>query len=401
MQEINLRHFFALADIADSGRLSVTAERVHISQSALTQALRKLERQFGTELFVRVGFGVSATSAGEMLIQRSRRAFALLARAEKKLRQRETDMAANISIGYKPTASQLRALIAIVETGGFSLAARKLSLTQPSVHRAAKQLEVLFGLRFFARTAKGVETSESAELLARYAALMFAEIRQGFEELNELQGRMSTRVAIGCLPLARAELLPQAVTELVRAYPEAGVSILDGPYSEQIHALRHGQTDWLIGALRDPPPTADLRQQHLFAEPLSIVVRTGHPMLRAATPTPSSLANLAWIAPTTGTPARDLFATFFENNGVVPPRRVIECSSLAATRGLLQLGDRAALLSPSQVRRDVDAGQLAILAPALPGTARSIGITTRADWVPTAMQAKFASIVHRLTRDRD
>ncbi len=401
MQEVNLRHFFALADIAESGGLSAAAGRVHISQSALTQALRKLERQFGAALFVRAGFGVSATTAGEMLIRRSKRASALLVKAEKLLRQREPEMAANVTIGHEPTASQLRALIAIVETGGYSLAARKLGLAQPTVHRAAKELELLLGIQLFERTARGVETNESTQLLARYAALMFAEIRQAFEEVSELQGRMSTRVAIGCLPLARAELLPRAVTDLMHVYPEAKVSILDGPYNEQIHALRHGETDWLIGALRDPPPTADLKQRHLFSEPLSIVVRTGHPMLNSTTPTPSSLANLEWIAPIIGTPARGLFATFFEHNGVAAPQQVIECSSLATTRGLLQLGDRAALLSLSQVRRDVDAGQLAILAAALPGTARSIGITTRADWIPTAIQAKFASIVQRLTDDRD
>ena len=56
--DINLRHFFALADIAATGRLSEAAERVCLSQSALTQALRRLEHLAGASLFARSGFGV-------------------------------------------------------------------------------------------------------------------------------------------------------------------------------------------------------------------------------------------------------------------------------------------------------------------------------------------------------
>jgi DNA-binding transcriptional LysR family regulator len=120
-------------------------------------------------------------------------------------------------------------------------------------------------------------------------------------------------------------------------------------------------------------------------------------MLRSGTPTASTLAILEWIAPTIGTPARRLFTRFFEEHDVAAPKRIIECSSLVATRGLLQLSDRAALLSASQIRSDIDSGQLAVLADALPGTARSIGLTTRADWIPTAIQEKFTRILRRLS----
>ena len=213
---------------------------------------------------------------------------------------------------------------------------------------------------------------------------------------------MRSRISVGSLPLARAELLPQAVTLLLASYPDARVNILDGPYTEQLHALRYGQIDWIIGALRDPVPTADIVQRHLFEEPLTIVVRTGHPLLGIQAPGPESLAQLEWVVPREHTPTRDLFTAFFARAGVATPRRIIECSSLVATRGLLQSSDRAALLSPAQIRRDVQAKQLAILGAPLPDTSRAIGVTVRADWVPTLVQAEFSRIVHALgTRDSD
>lgn len=397
MQGINLRHFIALSVMADAGSLSGAAERVHLSQSAMTQALRKIEASAGTALFVRANYGITPTEAGQLLVHRSRRALNLLSRATREIRQQESRDFNSPEPDWHITAGQLKALIAIVQTGGYSLAARQLGLAQPTVYRAAKDLETRTGVQLFRRTSKGVEVSKPARKMARYAALMFAEIRQGFEEVREKQGHMRSRISVGCLPLARVELLPRVVDQLLQTYPEARVSILDSPYAEQLQALRYGQIDWIIGALRNPTPTPDIRQQHLFDEPLVIVVRTGHPMLALAAPRPVDLARLEWIAPRKNTPARDLFTRFFERNNVTAPPRIIECSSLITTRGLLQDSDRAALLSPSQVRRDIATMQLAILGRELPDTSRSIGMTVRRDWQPTLVQAEFTRIIQAQT----
>ncbi len=399
--DINLRHFFALDDIAAAGRLSTAAENIFLSQSALTQALRKLEETAGTALFDRAGFGVTETAAGKGLIRRARRAIELLAAAEREIRAKYARHADGMALHRHVTASQLRALVAVVDSGGYSTAARQLGLAQPTVHRAAKELEGLIGIELFPRAARGVEPSEAACTLARCASLVFAEIRQGFEEVWELQGRTDSRVAVGSLPLVRSEFLPMAVTRLLSRYPDARVSILDGPYVEQLHALRYGQIDWLIGALRDPPPTTDIAQEPLFDQPLAVVVRPGHPLLGNSSPSPSTaeLAELEWVAPRTLAPARRFFDAFFESRGETTPTRIIECSSLIATRGLLLQSDRAALLSPLQVREDVATGELAVLIEAIPDSGRTIGMTTRDNWEPTKVQAAFADVVRKLASE--
>jgi len=396
VQDINLRHFFALDEIADSGRLSTAADRVYMSQSALTQALRKLEDAAGVLLFERAGFGVTETDGGKRLVARSQRAIEFLAMAEREIRAKHPKLSMSTPLHRHVTASQLRALIAVVETSGYSLAARKLGLAQPTIHRAAKDLEAITGVELFPRAARGVEPNESAKSFARYAELVFAEVRQGFEEVREMQGLTNSRVAVGSLPLARSEFLPTAVTRLLDKYPDARVSILDGPYIEQLHALRYGQIDWLFGALRDPPPTTDVVQDALFEQPLSVVVRPGHPLLDAPPPPIEALAELEWIAPRALAPARKFFDDFFEQGGKRTPTRIIECSSLITTRGLLLQSDRAALLSPLQVREDVRAGELAVLIEAIPNSSRSIGITARENWEPTMVQRAFGQIVRDL-----
>jgi LysR family transcriptional regulator of gallate degradation len=394
--EINLRHFLALSEIGATGRLSAAAECVYMSQSALTQALRKLEVAAGARLFERSGYGVTATDAGHRLVHRSRRALDLLDAAERELRSRRSAGSPQPRLHQKVTSGQLRTLTAVVETGGYSAAARRLGVAQPTVHRAAKELELSVGVKLFGRASRGIEPSEAARSLARYAELVLGEVRQGLEEVRELQGDTGSRIAVGCLPLARSEFLPEAVTTLLAYYPDAHISILDGPYIEQLHALRYGQIDWLIGALRDPPPASDVVEEPLFDQPLSVVVRPGHPLLDVVQPSATDLAGLAWIAPQPLSPTRQLFARFLQEHGIATPASIIECGSLIATCGIVRQSDRAALLSPLQVRQFTASGQLAVLIPALPGPSRAIGITTRENWQPTMVQAKFAAIVRQL-----
>lgn len=388
----NLRHLWAAVEIARRGSISKAATSVHLSQSAVTQGLARLEVQAGERLFDRTGAGLIATEAGQRFVARTERALQKLRSIDDGYERTNPELRA--LPGPEPlhrqmTSTQLRALVAVVENGSFSLAARELGVSQPSVHRAARELEKLCARPLFQRTGSGVEATPAAQQLARYASLAFAEIRQGFEEVDEMHGRMQSRLAVGSLPLARTELLPEAITRLLKTHPSVRVTVADGSYDELLHALLNGRIDLIIGALRSPSPSRQLVQETLFDDALSIVVRRKHPLLRRNTPDATELADLGWVVPREGTPARDHFNAYFVERGVKAPSTFIECSSLVATRGLLMKSDRAALLSVRQARVDIDSGQLAILTDPLPGTARPIGLTHRRDWQPTAVQAAF------------
>lgn len=184
-------------------------------------------------------------------------------------------------------------------------------------------------------------------------------------------------------------MVPRAVAKLLNDFPEARVSIIDGPYNEQLHALLHGRLDVIVGALREPAPSPDVVQRKLFRDSLYVVVRPGHPLEKREAFSAAELRDMDWIAPREDTPAREAFAHFFENNGLEPPEHVVECSSLVATRGILVESNRIALLSARQVEVDVSSGLLAVSTQHLQGTGRDIGITLRKDWEPTQVQQRF------------
>jgi DNA-binding transcriptional LysR family regulator len=73
----------------------------------------------------------------------------------------------------------------------------------------------------------------------------------------------------------------------------------------------------------------------------------------------------------------------------------IECGSVIVVRQLLVEGDFLTLLSPDQVAVELEAGWLARIGPAPGDPSRTIGITIRAAWRPTAMQRRFIALVER------
>ncbi len=70
---MNLRHLQTFVAVADAGGLRRAAGRVHLSQPAISRQVHALEAELGVRLFDLIRRRVQLTSAGEDLLQRSRR----------------------------------------------------------------------------------------------------------------------------------------------------------------------------------------------------------------------------------------------------------------------------------------------------------------------------------------
>lgn len=392
---LNFRHLRAFCAVADSGSVSSAAPAVHLSQPAITQAIAKLERLLQAPLYVRSSTGMFTTEPGGMFHLRAQRALALIREGA---RLSAGPARAKGRGGFERfdqllTSGQLRALIAVADHGNFSLAARNVGVSQPSLHRLARDLERLSGLVLFEKTTKGIALSEAATVLARHARLAFAELQQGFDELDAWRGVDSALLVIGSLPLVRTQILPSAINELARLRPNVHVRVVDGPYDDLLHGLRNGQLDVLVGALRSPVPIADVVQNELLQDELVVLARVDHPLAGAKKIAVGNLADYPWVVARPGTPTRDHFEAMFRNAGVDVPTRIIETSSLVLMRGLLIGSDRLALISARQVAIDEQFGAVRRLPFDLSHTSRPIGTTIRRDWRPTATQALMLQLL--------
>lgn len=391
----NLRHLRAFKEVASSKSISEASRKIFLSQPAITQAISKLEGLVKAPLFIRRSNGMYPTEAGELFLQRVKRCLKLLRSGTKEAFRSGSKKGVQMhnNLNQMISSTQLRALIAVSDARNFTLAAHNIGISQPSLHRAARELENLFQVKLFEKTSQGIELSKSAQIMAQTAKLCFAEIKQGFEEVDALKGFDSGSILIGSMPLARSYLLPCAINDLTRKHPGVRISVVDGPYDDLLNHLRHGEIDFLIGALRYPAPTEDIVQQPLFAPPLAIVSRCGHPLANKKNLTVKDLGAFPWAVPRTGTPTREYFDELFESAGEELPLNQIESGSLILIRGLLLDSDRLTIISSHQVYHEERMGLLKALPFEMKGSRREIGITIRRDWRPTQTQQLFLDLL--------
>jgi DNA-binding transcriptional LysR family regulator len=94
-----LRYFVAVAEELHFGK---AAERLHMSQSPLSRAIRELERELGAVLFVRTTRRVELTPAGLLLLERARRALAEIDAAVADARRLGLSGDGVLRLGYGP-----------------------------------------------------------------------------------------------------------------------------------------------------------------------------------------------------------------------------------------------------------------------------------------------------------
>ena len=396
----NIRHLRVFREVARCRRISGAAEREHLSQPAATQAIAGLETRLDVALFDRRPDGLYTTPIGDIFLLRASRA----------LEQLEIGAREATRIGLKArgrgfgsfdrliTAAQLRALIAVVEARNYSLAGRTLGISQPSVHRAARNLERLSGITLFESAHEGVSPTPAAQVLAQHFKLALVELQQGYEEIDEHLGIESAHIAVGTLPLARTFILPTAINAMVSSTGGVQIRAVDGLYAELLRSLRHGDLDCIIGALRNPSPADDVVQETLFDDPLAIVVGPGHPLIAHDAVTLAEVLRFPWVAPPKTTPAGSyLFDTLRIQDLADTPVRVVS-SSLILIRGLLRMGDYITIISLHQIRHELAEGSMVPLPVELENNSRPIGLTYRRDWRPTPTQTKFMEQIRLASR---
>jgi DNA-binding transcriptional LysR family regulator len=374
----NLRHLRVLLSVHAEGSATRAAQACRLSQPAVTQAIARLETAAGQPLFRRMPTGLAPMPAGESLALRAGRA---LARLDAAL----ADIAPRLVL--TATRAQLWAFVAVAETGNFTLAAQRLGVAQPTVHRAVTQLERETGRPLFRRAPTGLAPSRGAAVLARAVRLAFAELDQAAAELGDLAGREVGQVVIGALPLSRSHVLPRALAGFRRDQPRLRVTVRDGVNDELLAGLRRGEIDFVIGALRDPAPIGDVVQEAVFDDTLVLLSGAGHPLQAAAGITPADLVAWPWLVARGGTPTRALFHGLFAGAGLAEPESLIETGSVILMREMVQDNRHLACISRLQADREIARGLVSVLPFEVPGSARPIGITTRADWIPTPAQA--------------
>lgn len=375
--QLNLRHLRGLLAVHEHGSISAAADAVNLSQPALTQGIMKLENQLGEVLFERRSDGMVPTSAGELVLDR----------AHASMRHLTAGARLVAGAGFEPdrrlTMTQLRAFLGLFRAGSFSAAGVELGLSQAAVHRAVRELEDALGRKLVERRGRGVHINFSGRRFARSCRLAVNELQAALSELG-LDPHNPT-IAIGTTPLARAFLVPEAMSLMVAERFPAGFRVLEGSWGELVESLRDGLIDLIVGEL-PPDDTPDLATTPFYAEAPVIVAGRQHALVGREHPSNETLASYPWIIAPESSPLRTEWERLFPTRR---PEVPVECGSIMIIGRLLTSSDMLTLAMPDQVALQIRSGLLARIGDPLSGNMLTIGVTMRQSWRPTRAQRRF------------
>jgi DNA-binding transcriptional LysR family regulator len=391
----SFRQLLVFETVARTENVSRAAAAIHVSQPAVTQAIARLEQEVGAALFRRRNTGCYLTEAGEMLQRRAARLFVQLDQAltELGIGMPRVGAADLRSVERRFSQPQMRALLAIAENGSFAAAARALAMSEASIHRAARELERVLRRPLFHRTANGVTATKPAAELARRVRLAVQELERAVEEIEASQGRNRGRLGLGLLPLAGAFFVARALKDLSEAFPDSRTEVIEGSFDFLIEKLRSGGIDFIIGPVRGLDRSLGVVETVLFDDPYAIVARVGHPLTCKRQIRQSDLLAYDWVVPPPDTPRRAGYDALFAGLDRAP-RSTLQTSSPNLTRAILSETDSITLLPRHESRAEQEMGFLTVLPFAVPHPARQVQVTTRADWLPTALQTRFLQALH-------
>jgi DNA-binding transcriptional LysR family regulator len=112
---MELRQLRYLVALADERHFTRAAEREHIAQPALSQQIRRLEREIGLPLVERTTRRVAMTGAGELLVARARRVLAEIEAAGAELQALSGLLTGRVTVGAMHTMGPIDVSLVLAE----------------------------------------------------------------------------------------------------------------------------------------------------------------------------------------------------------------------------------------------------------------------------------------------
>jgi DNA-binding transcriptional LysR family regulator len=122
----------------------------------------------------------------------------------------------------------LLSLIAAVETGSLSAAARRLGVTQPAVSQKLASLETDFGQQLLVRSRQGVRPTAAGQLAFEHGARVLAAIAQMRAVLDAFKGDVAGNLRVSASMLLSQTVMGPVIAGLRQSHPRLKIDMMAG-----------------------------------------------------------------------------------------------------------------------------------------------------------------------------
>lgn len=159
---------------------------------------------------------------------------------------------------------QLRMFLALSESLNFSKTAEQLFMTQPSLSKAIRDLEVTLGIPLFERTTRSVRLTASGHRLASLARTIVGEYESGLQRMQSSAEREAVQLSIAAWPSLAQVLVPELCAVLEQSCNAPQITLHDCTNSMCVQRLLNYEVDFALASVAPSHP--DLLHQELLRD---------------------------------------------------------------------------------------------------------------------------------------
>jgi DNA-binding transcriptional LysR family regulator len=279
-------------------------------------------------------------------------------------------------IGRRLKLQDLHVLMAVIQAGSMSRAAKQLNMTQPNVSRSIADLEGIIGARLLDRNRHGIQPTAYGRALLDGGTAAFDELRQAITNIEFLADPTAGEVRIGYIPLS-ARFVSAVIDRLSRSYPR----IVFHAVADETDALHRRLTarsvDLLIARRWQSFPDEEFDFAHLYDETYAVVASTQNPWARRRRIALPDLVNEPWaLPPPQGSVLGSVAMAAFRASGLEYPRPTVTTLPYELRMDLVATGRFLTILSTSILRFSAKRTELQVLPVKLSGAHVPNGIVT-------------------------
>ena len=253
-------------------------------------------------------------------------------------------------IGRRLKLRDLHILLAVVQCGNMSKAARQLSVSNPVVTKAVADLEHTLGVRLLDRTPRGVDLTVYGRALLDRGLVAFDELRQAVKHIEFLANPTAGEVRIACSLATSIGFVVAVIERLSRRFPRIVFNVQAGPEAEARRALEERTVDLLIGRMFSLIVEDHLNAEILYDDPFVIAAGVRNPWVRRRKIDLAELMNEPWVLPPADSPFGSVIEEAFRAAGLKVPASTVIASAVPMRNALLASG-RFLTIVPSSVLR--------------------------------------------------
>lgn len=298
---------------------------------------------------------------------------------------------------------QLALLVAIERGGQLSRAAGLMNMTQPAASRMLGDLERIVGAQLTLRHSRGVSLTPAGERLAERARSMLRDLDIAGREVRDIGGGRLGSVSLGSVSGPSLDLVLPILRRLDRIEPDLRVSIEVDSSDRLASGLLSGSLDFYLGRVPARIDPSLFQLDPIGAEPLSLIVRAGHPLTQTKDCDLAQCLGFDWIMQEPGSMLRATVERYLLDRGMALPHSLISCGSLMLTLGFVLQSQAVGVVSTpaAELFGAGLAASTVVRLPVAPDLAVApYSIVTLRDRAPTSAAQTLLKVVRDELRQR-